>query len=149
MWKEYDFSDVEYLGVDVADEISAKLSKIYGTKSRRFVQISEDYETLPFADLVITKEVLQHLSHSEVIHILKTVVSFDHIVICNAFFPKRLLPIQIINAIQFKTRLKRLLGGESFLYPSKLQWNNSVIETGDFRGIDLQSAPFSEIFSNH
>lgn len=39
MWKEYDFTDVEYLGVDVADEISAKLSKVYGTKSRRFIQI--------------------------------------------------------------------------------------------------------------
>ena len=104
---------------------------------------------MPFADLVITKEVLQHLSHSEVIHILKSVVSFDHIVICNAFFPKRLLPIQVINALQFKARLKRLLGGKSFLYPVKLQRNNTDIETGDFRGIDLQRAPFSEIFSNH
>lgn len=149
MWRDYEFSNVSYLGVDVADDLSLRLSKERGSENRRFEQIAENFEGLPIADLVITKEVLQHLGNSDIIRILEAFTSFNHIIICNAYFPRRLVPIQLINVVQFKTRLKRLLGGESFLYPVRLQRNNTDIDAGDFRGIDLKGSPFSEIFSNH
>ena len=149
MWRDYDFDDVSYVGVDVADDISTKLSRDRGSTKRRFVQISEDFKVLPVADLVITKEVLQHLSNSETIRILEAFSVFEHIVICNDYFPKKLFPIQVINVIQFKTRMKRLLRGKSFLYHSKIQWNNGDIKTGEHRGIDLERQPFSGLFSNH
>jgi hypothetical protein len=149
MGRDYDFSNVSYLGVDVADEISAKLMKSHGSENRRFMQVPEDIEVLPIADLVITKEVLQHLSNSEIIRILEAFRPFKHIVICNAYFQKRLIPIQVFNAVQFRTRLKKLLGGSSFMYPAQIYRNNRDIETGGFHGIDLERFPFSMAFPHH
>jgi len=149
MWRDYDFSNVLYLGVDVADEISEKLMKSHGSENRRFMQLPEDIEVLPIADLVISKEVLQHLSNSEISRILDAFSPFKHVVICNAYFQKRLIPIQIFNAVQFRTRLKRLLSGSSFLYPAQFYRNNRDIETGGFHGIDLERFPFSKAFPHH
>ena len=89
MWKDFGFAGVDYTGVDVADNISKELDARLGNNIRRFRQISDD-ENFPKAQMLITKEVLQHLSNSQVISILDRIYDFEVLIICNGYHPKKL-----------------------------------------------------------
>jgi len=144
MWKDFDFAGVDYTGVDVADNISNELDIRFGNNTRRFRQIGDD-ENFPKAQMLITKEVLQHLSNSQVSSILDRIYDFEVLIICNGYYPKRLLFVQLLNWLQPRTRFKKLIRGESPLYRESFPINNRDILTGDFRGIDLSKKPFSKI----
>ena len=95
--------------------------------------------------MLITKEVLQHLSNSQVISILDRIYDFEVLIICNGYHPKKLFFVQLLNWLQPRTRFKKLIRGESPLYRESFPINNRDISTGDFRGIDLSKKPFSQI----
>lgn len=144
MWREYDFPNVDYTGVDIADDLSLKLESILGTPSRRFKQIGDNDE-FPQAQMLLSKEVLQHLSNSQVISFLNRVHGFEYLLFCNGYYPKKLLVTRVLNWLQPKTRCRQLFRGRSPLYRVPFPRNNRDIPTGDFRGINLKKAPFKII----
>lgn len=60
-----DWSRVEYLGVDVVASVIVRNQQRYQADNVRFAQLNDEDE-LPHADLLIVKDVLQHLPNSEI-----------------------------------------------------------------------------------
>jgi len=61
-----DWGDASYLGVDIASDVIAAVRKQHETGKIKF-QVGNITDELPAADLLISKDVLQHLSN-ELIH---------------------------------------------------------------------------------
>jgi SAM-dependent methyltransferase len=57
-----DWGDASYLGVDIASDVIVPVRKKYETGKIKF-QVGDITEDLPTADLLISKDVLQHLSN--------------------------------------------------------------------------------------
>jgi SAM-dependent methyltransferase len=64
--KAMDWGDVSYLGVDIASDVIEAVRKKHGRGKFKF-QLGDITEELPAADLLISKDVLQHLSN-DLIH---------------------------------------------------------------------------------
>ena len=60
-----DWSRVGYHGVDVVESVIARNQRRYQAGNIRFAQLNDEHE-LPHADLLIVKDVLQHLPNSEI-----------------------------------------------------------------------------------
>lgn len=87
--KFLDLSSVSYLGVDVVESIIESNSTSYSASNIKF--ISRDITTyeVPKADLIICKDVLQHLCNKDVITILvKIITSSKFSLITNDFKPE-------------------------------------------------------------
>jgi 2-polyprenyl-3-methyl-5-hydroxy-6-metoxy-1,4-benzoquinol methylase len=87
--KFLDLSSVSYLGVDVVESVIESNSTSYSASNIKF--ISRDITTyeVPKADLIICKDVLQHLSNKDVVTILvKIITSSKFSLITNDFKPE-------------------------------------------------------------
>jgi len=87
--KFLDLSSVSYLGVDVVESVIESNSTSYSASNIKF--ISRDITTyeVPKADLIICKDVLQHLCNKDVITILvKIITSSKFSLITNDFKPE-------------------------------------------------------------
>jgi hypothetical protein len=149
MWKDYKFENVSYTGVDVARGISGPLNENFGSDSRRFLEIeSEDYH-YPVADIIISKEVFQHLPNKDLVQFLQKASEFDYIVLCNGYYPTSLILFRLRNFLKIRTRIKSVLGKKSPFFREKFPRNNIDIPVGGFRGIDLESPIFENLLMNH
>jgi SAM-dependent methyltransferase len=87
--KLIDWSEISYWGFDVAETVISKNSKEYSSKNIRF-DVLRDYSQVPEADLLITKDVLQHLDRREVKRVIKEVFpKFKLILVTNCIPPMR------------------------------------------------------------
>ena len=59
--KHIDWGDADYLGVDIASDVVERVARKYSSKKVQFV-VGDVAESLPAADLLICKDVLQHMS---------------------------------------------------------------------------------------
>ena len=87
--KFLDLSSVSYLGVDVVESVVESNSTSYSASNIKF--ISRDITTyeVPKADLIICKDVLQHLCNKDVVTILiKIITSSKFSLITNDFNPE-------------------------------------------------------------
>ena len=87
--KFLDLSSVSYLGVDVVESVIESNSTSYSASNIKF--ISRDITTyeVPKADLIICKDVLQHLCNKDVVTILvKIITSSKFSLITNDFNPE-------------------------------------------------------------
>ena len=87
--KFLDLSSVSYLGVDVVESVIESNSTSYSASNIKF--ISRDITTyeIPKADLIICKDVLQHLCNKDVVTILvKIITSSKFSLITNDFSPE-------------------------------------------------------------
>ena len=87
--KFLDLSSVSYLGVDVVESVIESISTSYSASNIKF--ISRDITTyeIPKADLIICKDVLQHLCNKDVVTILvKIITSSKFSLITNDFNPE-------------------------------------------------------------
>jgi 2-polyprenyl-3-methyl-5-hydroxy-6-metoxy-1,4-benzoquinol methylase len=87
--KFLDLSSVSYLGVDVVESVIESNSTLYSASNIKF--ISRDITTyeIPKADLIICKDVLQHLCNKDVVTILvKIITSSKFSLITNDFNPE-------------------------------------------------------------
>lgn len=67
-----DWGEALYYGVDVVPELIARLRKEYGAPDRVFFTVDPQDPELPNAvDLVVCKDVLQHLSNAEILRLLE------------------------------------------------------------------------------
>ena len=96
--KFLDLSSVLYLGVDIVDSVIDSNIDLYSASNIDF--ISRDIITyeLPQVDLIICKDVLQHLSNRDVISVLiKIIKSSKFALITNDFNPESTSNIDIEN----------------------------------------------------
>lgn len=75
---------VEYCGVDVVPELVEHLQSRFSTHRISFACIDAVDEILPEGDLVLVREVLQHLSNADVQSVLSNIGRFDYALITNS-----------------------------------------------------------------
>ena len=145
MWQSYKFENVTYFGLDVANKLSEKVQQIYGTNQRSFQQIESRPKNFPKGDLLITKDVLQHIPNKDVEFFLNKMTSFKYVIICNDIFVHRFSFYELRKMLAIKYRMSLL---KQFKIPKlqKRPGNNVEVAVGEFRGIDLESYPFSSQF---
>jgi len=68
------WDDKEYHGIDVAPSVIASNSARYATQSVRFTQLQDTTE-IPWADLILCKDVFQHLPNADVMQLLERLKS--------------------------------------------------------------------------
>lgn len=107
------WSGIMYRGFDVVRSVVERNQQVYGSDTISFDVMPEDLSQVPPADLLIMKDVLQHLPNHEIIRHR------------NGLF----------------SRYRRCLLTNSFRKLNTLQ--NSDITYGDFRCLDLNADPFN------
>lgn len=149
MWRDYKFENVSYLGIDIAEGLSERVGAIYENSARKFCHSSKLTKGFPAADLFISKEVFQHLSNPDVKAVLEQLTSFKYLILCNGYYSTSLFFERLKFRLQIRNRLRRILHQGNPFYLVNPPKNNSEINSGDFRGIDLEQSPFSEFLTHH
>lgn len=143
MWEQYKFENVSYAGFDVAQGLSAALQKQHGNERRKFQEIDASETSLQSADLLICKDVLQHLPIDQIFIFLESMKNYKYVVICNDI--TKMLPSDYLKnmryLIQARTRLKLLLKLKNPFFSVRIG-NNQDIESGAWRTLDFERAPF-------
>ena len=81
-----DFGRADYLGFDVVRTLVERNQNIYGSSRIKFEMMPEDFDLVPSGDLLIIKDVLQHLPDCDVFEILNSVVKrFPFVLITNSY----------------------------------------------------------------
>lgn len=101
-----DWGDRHYTGIDIVPGVVENLQKTYGSSNRVFVRMNFLEMDPPPADLVIIKDVLQHLSNESILHFLsRTLGRYRYALVTNDYrryilsFGGRLIPkIEIRSA---------------------------------------------------
>jgi SAM-dependent methyltransferase len=106
-----------YLGVDVVPELIERNKKIFNAKNLDFLCADIVKDDLPDADCIFLREVLQHLTNSEVTIILDKINIYKYVIITES-----------IPFGKFKSNLDKIKGPESRAYINS--------------GIVLHNAPF-------
>jgi hypothetical protein len=141
MWKDYRFPNLMYMGIDVAAGLSEQIQEIYADDFHAFQYLDFCETELPPADLLVTKDVLQHLPNDEIIRLLGSLAPYKSVVICNDIYVSGTLLFETREFLQLRHRFRKFLKGESPFF-SVTRFNNSNIAGGQFRGIDLEKKPF-------
>jgi hypothetical protein len=108
-----DWSGIDYKGYDVVKSVINKNRKKYETDHIHFKQCDGVYEELPIADLLICKDVLQHLPNEDILAFIQQLPKFKYCLITNDVDP--------ITETSSNPNIKR----------------------GGFRPVDLTQPPFS------
>lgn len=148
MWRDYKFEDTQYLGLDVVQKLTTKNMELYGSRNVNFKHISNG-ETLPKAQLLICKDVLQHLSLLEIREILSQISKYQYVIFCNDIDLNQTFWNTFLYRVQISNRLSRIKNFKSPFYRVKYPFNNSEIETGSYRGIDLETPLFLHYFAKY
>jgi len=107
-----DWSGVKYTGVDVVQSVIHKNRLAFATPSVRFIHADFLSKDLPTADLLICKDVLQHLPNDKITHFIKQFGKYKYCL--------------ITNGVDTQTQSS----------------TNSDIHLGDYRPLDLTRPPF-------
>ncbi len=107
-----DWSDIIYIGYDVVKSVIDENNKKFSNKNCQFIFGDATQIDLPRADLLICKDVLQHLSNENIFQFLKQLGRFKHCL--------------ITNDVDFKIETS----------------DNKDIDTGGYRILDITKEPF-------
>ena len=141
MWRDYRFENVEYTGLDVVDYLTRDLSIKYGNSRTKFITINGDSE-YPDSDLLICKDVLQHLSNEDIRNIWTKIDKYNLVVFCNDINLEISKLRKIRHFLQIRKRMKCIKARRWPFYFSRIQENNSEIFSGEYRALDLEKADF-------
>lgn len=86
--KDVKWGDADYLGYDVVGPVVRRNRRKYKSAKIRFRLYSGDPAELPAADLLIVKDVLQHLSNAAITHFLPHVSRYKYALITNCVNPR-------------------------------------------------------------
>jgi len=81
--KYIQWNGISYLGYDVVKHIVQKNQKVFSSSSIQFIHADALYVDLPLADLLICKDVLQHLPNDDIFLFLSQIHKFKHCLITN------------------------------------------------------------------
>ncbi len=90
-----DWTGVNYLGVDFVPAVVKANQEKFGREGVRFIQGDILAAAIPPADLLIIKDVLQHLSIKNIQEFLPKLKSFQYVLITNCVRPKEKLNSEI------------------------------------------------------
>ena len=147
MWENYKFEDTSYLGVDVVQTLSTRNTEKYGSRNVEFRHVDIG-ECLPKSQLLICKDVLQHLSNVEICRILSQLCKYQYVIFCNDIELNQNAFKVFRFKLQLSERFKRFKNLLSPFYRVKYPFNNSEIQIGGYRGIDLEDPLFLAYFSD-
>jgi SAM-dependent methyltransferase len=146
MWPAEAFRGIRYLGLDVVPGLSQEVARDYATLSREFRELDAVDETLPSADVVLCKDVLQHLSNDDVRQLLGKLCAFPTIIICHDVrsdlrglrFALRCARRELAP----RARLRLLSKGRN---PFRRLWfrENADCRSGGYRPLDITSPPWN------
>ena len=108
-----DWNGISYLGVDIVPSVIKENQRRFSAANVRFAVADIVREELPPADLLLVKDVLQHLSNADVTSFLAQLPRYRHVLIVNDVLPRSLTATTI------------------------------DIPTGRYRPLDLTQPPFS------
>ena len=147
MWRDYKFEDTFYVGYDIAEGLSKRNSNLFGLATRRFM-LSSNQTLFLQSELLICKDVLQHLSFFDIGFILAQLEKYKLVILCNDFRQKISILEKFSYIIQIRARLSRLIKLKWPFYIVKYPYNNIDITTGEYRSLDLEDERFKEYFKN-
>lgn len=78
-----DFSGISYTGYDVASFVIERNQKAHAKENVKFVLYDGDFDKIEPADLLICKDVLQHLPNEKIKEFLKILPRFKYALITN------------------------------------------------------------------
>jgi SAM-dependent methyltransferase len=81
--KQLDLSNIEYFGIDVVKSLIERNQSLYKDPNLHFIYADAADISLPEADLLICKDVLQHLSYVKIFQLLAKFSSFPYCLITN------------------------------------------------------------------
>lgn len=111
--KFIDWRGISYFGYDASRMIIEKNAETYGSENIRFIHENFVNSDLPNADLLIVKDVLQHLSIHNIHQAVKQFDKFKYVIVVNDVDPETLSAL------------------------------NLDIRDGDYRTLDITLEPFS------
>lgn len=76
-------SDIDYLGIDASSLVVARNEKLFKTDKRNFKCLDAVNQSIPSGDLVLCREVLQHLSNQDILKILPKFEQFKFCLLTN------------------------------------------------------------------
>jgi SAM-dependent methyltransferase len=115
-----DWGNVNYLGVDVVEKVVQLNQKKFGKQNITFIQGDILAMPLPDAELMVCKDVLQHLQHEDIKVFLERTKKYKHRLITND------LAISDIDSVDITND------------------NRENVIRGDNRPLDLTKPPFNE-----
>jgi SAM-dependent methyltransferase len=86
--KDIDWSSIAYRGYDVAEAVIARNVQLYSRGGVTFHHYSGAPAELPSADLLIVKDVLQHLPDAAITSFLKHVPRYKYVLVTNCINPR-------------------------------------------------------------
>lgn len=110
--RHIDWKGIEYSGVDVVEYIIERNKKLYGAKNITFIKADGTEFSLPKADVLICKDVLQHLTFKDILSFITQLKKYKYCI--------------IVNDVD----------------PTTLTCENVDMPRGYYRPIDLTKAPF-------
>jgi hypothetical protein len=150
MWRDWQFAEVEYLGIDISAVATSLARSKYSSDNLRFSTLDlTKVEEIPYAELLIIKDCLQHLPNFTILKLLEKFSNYKYLIICNDIqvpFESRLTAAR--HYLRLRTRMKNLLQSKSPFFLVHTE-NNTDIEPGDFRGLDLEKTPFVDSLPGH
>jgi hypothetical protein len=86
-WMQHvDLSGINYIGGDIVPSIVASDQKLYGSKSRRFIELDLTRDEVPDADVLLCRDCLVHLSYANISAVLENIArSKIHYVLMTSF----------------------------------------------------------------
>ena len=128
--KFLDFGKATYIGVDASKYIIDINKNKFSSNKVSFMHLPEDYLKIPPSDLLICKDVLQHLNNEEIEKIIRILPNYKYALITND---------NINISFIFRVIINKIL--RPFSTPI-----NKDIKIGDYRPIDLNRLPFGMHF---
>ncbi len=110
--KLIDWRNIHYVGYDIVDSVIKRNQAKYTSGNIHFIHADAINEDLPSADLLICKDVLQHLSNSDILAFLPQLKKYKYCLITNDVDPRTLTS------------------------------SNPDIQSGGYRQVDLTKPPF-------
>lgn len=85
-----DWRDINYIGIDVVRSVIERNQASFGSPNIIFIHADGVYSNLPTADLMVCKDVLEHLSNESIFVFLGQLGVFKHCLITNDVNPSTL-----------------------------------------------------------
>ena len=86
--KHFKLENKQYFGIDISTVILEKTRRTHESEKHSFLLLDAAKDKLPKGDLIIVKDVVQHLSNKDVVKVITKLKDYKHVIICNSFHEK-------------------------------------------------------------